>query len=150
MGERMDLTIRKFRESDLDPLAGLLSDPAVMKYLEPPFSRQKTAAFLRKAGLADPPRIYAAEEEGRFIGYVIFHKYDEDGMEIGWVLSPDCWGRGCASALTAELIGRAAACGKAAVIECDPEQEASRRIAREFGFAYEGRVDGLDVFRKKE
>ena len=145
----MELVIRKFRESDLVALTGLLSDPAVMAYLEPPFSPEKTAAFLRKTGLTEPPRIYAVDEGERFIGYVIFHDYDEDSMEIGWVLDPDCWGKGYASALTEQLIKRAAASGKEVVIECDPEQEASKRIARKFGFDHEGRADGLDVFRKR-
>ena len=96
----MNITIRKMRPGDADALYRLLSDPEVMRYLEPPFDRAQTEDFLRRAGLAEPPLVYAAEENGGFIGYVIYHAYDAESVEIGWVLLPDYWGRGYASALT--------------------------------------------------
>ena len=44
-----------------------------------------------------------------------------------------------------ELAHRA---GKTAVIECVPEQTATRHIAeKKKGFAYVGRTDGLEVYR---
>lgn len=140
----MELTIRKMEEGDLE---ALLVDPAVMRYLEPPYTPEQAGCFLRAAGLCEPPLIYAAEEDGRFIGYVIFHDFDADSVEIGWVLRADCWGRGCASRLTEELIRRAFSRGRGAVIECSPEQEVTAHLARKYGFAYEGRAEGLDVFR---
>ena len=143
----MELLIRKMTENDLDPLCGLLADPAVMRYLEEPYPREKAAAFLKNAGLSDPPLIYAAEKDGSFIGYVIFHDCGEDSVEIGWVLKPDVWGKGIASALTEQMIGMARASGKKILIECDPGQKVSGHIARKYGFEYEGRRDGLDVFR---
>jgi RimJ/RimL family protein N-acetyltransferase len=143
----MELTIRKMTGSDLEPLHALLSDPAVMRWLEPPFTREQTAAFLRRAGLADPPLVYAAERDGTFIGYVIYHAYDEAAMEIGWVLRPEHWGQGCASQLTRRLIDMGAAAGRDLVIECAPAQEATKHIARKFGFCCEGNRGGLDVFR---
>ena len=100
----MDITIRKMQPSDADALYRLLSDPEVMRYLEPPFSRAQTEAFLHHAGLAEPPLVYAVEENGVFIGYAIYHAYDEKSMKIGWVLLPEYWGRGYASALTDRLI----------------------------------------------
>ena len=114
----MDITIRKMRPGDADALYRLLSDPAVMRYLEPPFDRVQTEDFLRRAGLAEPPLVYAAEENGDFIGYVIYHAYDEQSVEIGWVLLPEYWGRGYASALTERLIDRARQEQKSVVIEC--------------------------------
>ena len=143
----MELLIRKMKEDDLDSLYGLLADPAVMRYLEEPYTREKTAAFLKTAGLSEPPLVCAAEKDGEFIGYVIFHDYDAVSVEIGWVLRPDVWGKGYASALTEQMIGMARASGKETVIECDPGQEVSRHIAEKFRFDYEGRRDGLDVFR---
>jgi len=35
------------------------------------------------------------------------------------------------------------------VIECDPNQEASKKIALKSGFCYSGRLDNLDVYRLK-
>lgn len=45
------LTVRRFREGDLPELAALLADPEVMRWLEPPFDREKAAEFLRTAEL---------------------------------------------------------------------------------------------------
>ena len=143
----MNITIRKMQPSDADALYRLLSAPKVMRYLEPPFDRAKTEAFLRRAGLAEPPLVYAAEENEAFIGYVIYHAYDEQSVEIGWVLLPEYWGHGYASALTDRLIDRARQAQKSVVIECAPAQEATKRIARKKGFRVCGICDGLAVYR---
>ncbi len=143
----MSLTIRKMRETDTEDLYRLLSDPVVMEHLEMPFSREKTERFLADAGLSDPPLIYAAEDDGSFIGYVIYHGFGEDSVEVGWVLKPELWGKGYATSLTDMMIKKALASGKQVVIECSSGQEASRRIARKFNFRYDGTSGGLEVFR---
>ena len=143
----MDITIRRMQPGDADALYRLLSDPKVMRYLEPPFDRAQTEVFLRRAGLMEPPLVYAAEENGSFIGYVIYHAYDEQSVEIDWVLLPEYWGHGYASALTDRLIDRARQEQKSVVIECAPAQEATRRIAIKKGFRACGSCDGLAVYR---
>ena len=77
------MRIRDMRPDDADDLYRLLSDPKVMRYLEPPYDRARAEAFLCSAGLADPPLVYAVEENGTFLGYVIDHAYDENSVEIG-------------------------------------------------------------------
>ena len=59
----MNPVIRKMREDDFDMLYALLSDPAVMAYLEPPYGEEQTRRFLESAGLSDPPLICAAEDD---------------------------------------------------------------------------------------
>ena len=144
----MNITIRRMQSSDADALYRLLSDPVVMRYLEPPYNRRAQAeAFLRRAGLAEPPLVYAVQEDEHFIGYVIYHDYDEDSVEIGWVLSPEYWGRGYASELTDRLISWARKARKGIVIECVPEQAAAAHLATQKGFRLEGIADGLAVYR---
>ena len=118
-----------------------------MEFLEPPYSKVQTVQFLKQAGLAEIPLIYAVEKDGYFAGYVIYHDYDEDSMEIGWVLHPSCWGCGIASVLTARLIEEAGRNGKHAVIECVPEQKSTVRMAEKFGFQNYGTDEGLLLFR---
>lgn len=102
-----NLSVRKILPGDIEDLYRLLSDERVMEYLEPLYSREAAEAFLEKAGLSDPPLIYAVcDRYGRFIGYVIFHRYDKHGAEIGWVLSPAEWHKGYASELTARFCKR--------------------------------------------
>ncbi len=143
----MDCTIRPMRETDLSDLCALLSDAEVMRWIEPPFSREQTKDFLEKAGLSVPPLIYAAEDAGgEFIGYVIYHDYDGENKEIGWLLKREAWGKGYAQALTARMLKMAGAEGKGAVIECAPAQAATKHIARKFGFACRGNSGGCDVY----
>ena len=134
-------------KSDLMPLYRLLSDERVMGHIEPVFDLEKTRAFLESAGLRDDPLIWVVEDDGVFIGYVIYHDYDETSREIGWVLYPEHWGKGCATELTKELMQRAFAEGKDAVIECAPAQEVTKHIALKLGFKYIGQRDSCEVFR---
>lgn len=144
----MHLTIRKKKDAGLEDLYALLSDPKVMEFLEPPFTRERTAQFHQSAGLSDPPLIYAVENKsGLFIGYVIDHDYKPGSKEIGWVLKRDVWGKGSAKALTEQLIARADSEGKSVVIECAPEQTVTKHIAEAFGFASVGRRDGCEVYK---
>ena len=66
----MNITLRRMQSSDADALYRLLSDSVVMRYLEPTYDRAQAEAFLRRAGLAEPPLVYAVQEDEHFIGYV--------------------------------------------------------------------------------
>lgn len=143
----MNLKIRKMTPGDAEPLYRLLSDPDVMRFLEPPYSKEQAERFLVEAGLSDPPLVYAVEKDGGFIGYVIYHDYDAESIEIGWVLYPSCQGQGTASRLTEQMLEEIRRSGKHAVIECAPEQKSSIRIAEKYGFRNMGITDGLFVFR---
>ena len=137
------------KESDLESLYKLLSDPIVMRFLEEPYNKAQTLNFLKEAGMSEPPLVYAVDKGNDFIGYVIFHDYDDVSYEIGWVLYPSCWGKGYASYLTKLLIEKAFEMNKQVVIECDPNHEATKRIAAKFNFAYQGIEDDLEVYRLK-
>ncbi|MDY5943250.1 MAG: GNAT family N-acetyltransferase [Oscillospiraceae bacterium] len=146
--ESARLRLRTMRCGDLEELYALLSDAEVMRWLEPPFTREQAEQFLQQAGLSDPPLIYAAENaEGEFLGYAIYHDYDDHSRELGWVLRQSAWRKGYAGEMTALLTALAQREGKDAVIECTPEQTVSAHIARRHGFSYEGRADGCDSYR---
>ena len=118
-----------------------------MEFLEPPFSKEQTKSFLKDAGLSDPPLIYAVEYNGQFVGYTIYHDYDDNSMEIGWVFNLAFWNKSIASEITEQLIEKARQAGKDETIECAPEQEVSKHIAIRFGFEQVGIIDDLEVFR---
>ena len=145
----MDLIIRKFSINDFDSLYSLLSDEDVMRYIEPVFTKEKTEQFFTSAGLSENPLIYAVDNDGRFIGYVIFHPFDEDSIEIGWVLHKKFWGKGYAQKLTEMLIDKAFELKKDVIIECSTEQEATKHIAQKYGFLLTESVDGLYVYKLK-
>ena len=137
--------IRDFRPEDVEALHEILRDPEVMRYIEPPFTRVQTAAFLQVNGLDTPHRIYAlADGEDRVIGQIIFHSYVGDAWEIGWILSQSHWGCGLATAVTETLVERCREMGvRRCVIECDPAQAVTRHIAEKCGFSRQEDRDEL-------
>jgi len=146
------LIVRNFTEKDVDDLFETLSDEAVMKYIEPPFDMEKTKEFIREAGLCELPLVYALEwkETGKVIGHVIFHPYEEDSYEIGWILNRRYWGKGIADEVTKMLVEHARKLqSNSCIIECDERQAASRHIALKNGFVYEGEDDGCSIYRLK-
>ena len=148
---KSNIRIRKMKYEDLDALAELLANEEVMRFLEPPFTRERAARFLNEQGLIDEPRVYAvANGEELFIGYVIYHEYDAESMEIGWVLCPDYWGHGIATELTKQLVERAFLEVKNVVIECVPEHEATKHIAEKCNFEYIGEADGLCIYKRQD
>lgn len=142
--------IRDFAKSDAAQLHEVLSDAQVMEYIEPPFTMEQTEGFIESAGLSTPPLVYALlwKETSRVIGHVIFHRYEEDSFEIGWIIHKEYWRRGIAGEVTGALIQHANNEGaRSCVIECDPQQAVTSQIARKHGFFYEGHEDGCDIYR---
>ena len=142
--------IRRLTERDASDLYEVLSCNEVMKYIEPPFTFEQTLDFIKNAGLCTPPLVYALvwEKTGKVIGHVIFHEYEEKSFEIGWIIRKDYWGVGIASEATASLIEYARVQElDSCIIECDPQQTASIRIAEKYGFIYETETDGCAVYR---
>ena len=136
--ETSRLLVRRFEQNDLAPLHVIVSDPAVMRFLEPPFSREQTANFLREAGLSSPPLVYAIKEKGSslLLGHLIYHPFDEESYELGWVLTASAWNQGFASELTEAAIAFAKNAKLASlVIECAPMQSVTRHIAEKYGFS---------------
>lgn len=144
------LCVRTLTAADEEALFAVLSDGEVMRYIEPPFTREQTRAFLQTACGTETPPVYGVEEKasGLLIGHLIFHPFDECGWELGWILRRDCWGMGFAAELTAALVARAGEMKiPSLVLECCPEQLATCRLAERFGFLPETGEGALLRFR---
>ena len=143
--------VRDFTMDDVTDLYKTLSDERVMEYIEPAYGRERVKEFIKEAGLCEPPLVFALvwKETGEVIGQVIFHPYEEDSYEIGWIIRREYWGKGIAGEITDSLVEYTKSLGgiHSIVIECAPEQAASKRIALKKGFTYEGEDDGCDVYR---
>ena len=142
--------IRNMQMKDAADLYQVLSDASVMMYMEPVYDMERTSCFIQSAGLCEPPLVYEIvwKKTGKVIGHAIFHSYEKNDYEIGWVLSKSYWGMGIADEVTKELIQCARQLGaESCVIECDERQIASKRIAIKNGFAYEDKSDNLERYR---
>ena len=108
-----------------------------------------TCTIIRHS-LCQLPLIYAVEDfNQKFIGHVIYHEYDKDSFELGWILNKRDWGKGYANELIKAFIKRSSKIGKNLIIECDPNQEISKRIAMKNDFEFLGESDGCSVFKRK-
>lgn len=142
--------IRNLKPEDAEALHEVLSDAEVMKYIEAPFTLEETAAFIKAAGMGEPPLVYALvdAEADKVIGHVIFHAYDDEDYEIGWIIRKDYWGRGIACGVTEALIMYAQREKiKGLIIEFDTGQTTSRHIAEKCGFVFEREEAGRQIYR---
>ena len=142
--------IRNMKLTDTEDLYQVYSDEHVMRYIEPVFDMQRTKAFVQAAGLCEPPLVYAIvwKLTGKVIGHAIFHPYERNDYEIGWILNKDYWGMGIADEVTKALINYARQLGvESCVIECDTEQIVSKKIAVKNGFVYENKEGNLERYR---
>ena len=97
------LTLRPFREDDVDRMAELFANPDFMRFSLGVFSkREQTVAFIDKVigwDRAGMPSQYAVVPHGEkdLMGYCGFFHHPEHGIddiEIGYRLHPDYWNRG--------------------------------------------------------
>ena len=150
--ETRNCTIRNFLPSDVEELYETLSDSEVMEYIEPPFTLEQTAQFIKCAMLSEKPSVFAVEdrETGKVIGHVIYHPYDKSSYELGWILNRKYWGQGIAGELTFSLIEFSKNNGvENLIIECSPRQTVTKHIAEKYHFSYEGMQGECEVYRLK-
>lgn len=129
--------IRQFKQPDVDDLYLILSNPKVMEYIEEPFTLENTKDFLNKNALSYPPRVFALEykENKKLIGHVIFHEYDKESYEIGFILSQYYWGQDIADEVTKSFVYYAKNQNiHSLIIECDKRQLAMQKIATNNNF----------------
>ena len=94
------LVLRQWRDADRPALHAMNSDPAVMATLGPVMSRAQSDAFMNRIVAAFELQgfgLWCVELDGEPIGYTGYMKpWFRDGMEIGWRIRSEHWGRGYA------------------------------------------------------
>jgi RimJ/RimL family protein N-acetyltransferase len=122
-------------------------------------SAEDAAAYLQ--GLVNHPERTASprrrwflavvDSHGAFCGMAGFDVRDDGRGELGWYLAPRFWGRGCATEISALLLGFGFGdLGLPAVVAtCDPANIASRRVLEKSGFslADEETVEAVETWQ---
>ena len=145
--ETARLTLRPFREEDVDLLAELMANPDFMRFSLGPKTHEQTAAFLEtvigwhRAGLPSPFAV-VIRSDGMLVGYCGFLHQEVDGekeIEIGYRLHPDYWNRGIATEAARKV--RDHAFGDLelprVISLIHPDNVASRRVAEKIEMLFE-------------
>lgn len=98
------LTLRQWKDSDLEPFAAMNADPEVMRFFPAPLTKaESTASFerLRRAIAERGWGLWAVEIDGVFAGFTgmntpTFAAPFMPCTEIGWRFHRDFWGRSLA------------------------------------------------------
>ena len=139
------LILRPFRDEDVDDYFGVLDTSEVRRWLHLPAGLnrsnawQQMAVFLGEWALRGTGQ-WALEERssGAFLGRAGLYRPeypDWPGVEVGWTLHPDHWGRGYATEAGAEAIRYAFEdLDLDRIYSCIlPENEASQAVAVRLG-----------------
>jgi RimJ/RimL family protein N-acetyltransferase len=144
------LTLRMFREGDLEAYAAICADPEVMRYLGDGTPLDRAGAWRQMAMIVGHWQLrgyglLAIEERasGELIGRAGFFEPEGwPGFELGWMLRRASWGRGYATEATRRLLEYAFTdLGRERVISLiRPTNAPSIRVAERLGERLEGCV----------
>lgn len=130
------LVLRPARGDDLEALHQIMRQPRTLAYWSTPphESREETADFL-EGMMTIPPgegEDFVIELEGRLIGKAGLYRFPE----IGYLLDPECWGRGLMREALGAVIERAFAVHGLPRLQADvdPRNLASIRLLERLGF----------------
>ena len=142
------MLLRPIQESDRAIIVSILTDDQVKKtYMLPDFSRPEDAIPLFQRLLAlsreESRFVRAMEVDGRCVGFLNDVEISGNSIELGYVVHPECWGRGYATASLKEAIRQLHIRGFRQVITgAFRENTASIRVMEKAGML---RTDKLDT-----
>jgi len=155
--ETTRLSVRPLMDADFHELYRLLSDPETMKYVRTPYTEAQQALD-RMAIWSDYAEkcpglgtfVVEMKDSGTFAGFCVARQvaYDpaSNEYEIGYILAPECWGKGLASELVPPLsqycFSKSPA--KHLVAFTHPDNAASQRVLLKGGFRYMGPRETAD------
>jgi RimJ/RimL family protein N-acetyltransferase len=147
------LVLRALREDDLDAYAAIVADPEVMRYVGhgAPVGRgdawRQIAMFLggwtlHGFGLWGVER----RADGALLGRAgLWCPPGWPGVELGWLLAREHWGRGYATEAARAVLDRVGP-GLRLVSLIHPANARSIRVAAKLGFAFSHRMGAADVY----
>ena len=144
------MLLRPIQESDCAAIVSMVTDNRVNKtYMLPDFDCPEDALplFRRLAALSleEARFVRAIEAEGRCVGFVNDVEITDGSIELGYVIHPDSWNRGHATAALTDAIRQLRARGFRQVITgAFQENTASIRVMEKAGMTRLNREDTIE------
>lgn len=149
------IILRTFHEADTEFFASMAADERVTHYIGDgqPWDQQPIQTRVRAALQQGPidaigaSRWFLATEATEPVGIVVSTR-KETGIEIGYWVSPEHWGRGIAGAMLDSTLTRIPEvyAAKTLIARVDPANAASIRLLTRHGFQLESHDQGLDLY----
>lgn len=102
------LIIRDFLSSDINDLHEILGDNETMKFCESAYTFEKTQNFLQNFCIVKEGAFAVAQKSSqKIIGYILFHAWETNVYEIGWIFNKNFWRQGYAFEACSNIINYA-------------------------------------------
>lgn len=136
------LTLRSARPDDVEAMYAILSDERATRWWStPPHETLDQTREWLDAMIANGPDHpdFVVERDGRVIGKAGFFAVPD----VGYILHPDCWGRGLASEAVAAVVDHVFGTSEVDCLtaDVDPENIASIRLLERLGFVPTGSAE---------
>lgn len=134
------LTLRPARESDLEAIHAILSDPRATAYWStPPHETVETTRDWLGSMIAIPPELgedFVVEHQGKVIGKAGMYRFPE----LGFIFHPDVWRQGFAREALSAVIARGFEVHRfpRLIADVDPRNPASLGLLESLGFRRTG------------
>lgn len=138
------LRLRPYERGDLDRLASLLCEPRTMAPLGGAIRRDEVVGILERYLASDDPKyliVLAAlrVEDGDYVGSGRLVRTGEDGVELGYIVRHELWGRGYGTSIAKGLMQAAARIGAERVgARTATTNLASQRVLEKAGLIRQG------------
>ncbi len=144
------VTLRKITDNDLPEMKKMLTNQTIKKtYMIPDFdSEEKLLDMFRvfKKYSEDPGRfVRGIDLDGKLIGFINDVGIDENGIELGWVVSPDHQNRGCCTKAVSLALEELWKRGFRTVFAgAFAENPASMRVMEKCGMVKNGKTEEIE------
>lgn len=143
------LVLKAYEETDLPALTSLLRDPDIAKtFMIPDWPEERQYAelaekLLRFGRPEDETHLeYGIYLEDQLIGFLNDCGFDDEQIEVGYVIRPECWGRGYATEALRAVIEELWTMGFQRVTAgFFEENTASRRVMEKSGMCLTDEMD---------
>ena len=147
------ITLRQWKDSDLEPFAAMNADPEVMRFFLQPLNKEESLGSLASFRTAIDQKgwgLWAVDADGIFAGFTglsepAFTAHFTPCVEIGWRLRREFWGQGVAysAALQAQAFAFDTLRLQELVSFTTAANERSRNLMQRLGFSRDPKEDFL-------